>query len=284
MNDGPVTLLIEVAGAGGGVSAPRRRRVGLFAPGEPRWCWPPPRRGAWRCCARSALEFTVADPGPDRAWPGRAEPRQACARWRSTRRGAWPRAGPRRVVIGADTVVVAAAASGWASRRDAAEALRDAARGCRAAAHEVWTGLAVVRRRRAAHRGRGDAGAVRAAGRGGDRRLRGAPASRSTRRAPTASRALARPVRAAASRATTPTWSGCRSRAWLPSCSGEFAVNRGPRGPPRCALTPAFTADCLVSDASYGQGRRPLLGPGACERHGAVRGLARRRIVQWRMA
>jgi septum formation protein len=89
------------------------------------------------------LEFTVADPGPDRAWPGEAEPRHGVralaldkARRIAARR-------PDAVVIGADTVVVARDVR-LGKPRDADEALTMLRR-LHGRTHEVWTGVAVVR-------------------------------------------------------------------------------------------------------------------------------------------
>ena len=91
------------------------------------------------------LRFTVADPGPDRAWPGAAEARHGVralaldkARRIATRR-------PDAVVIGADTVVVARGHR-LGKPADEAEALRMLAR-LQGRTHEVWTGIAVVRGR-----------------------------------------------------------------------------------------------------------------------------------------
>jgi nucleoside triphosphate pyrophosphatase len=87
--------------------------------------------------------FTVLDPGPDRAWPGRAEPRHGVRALAldKARRVAEER--PDSVVIGADTVVVARGAR-LGKPRDLAEA-REMLRRLQGRAHDVWTGLAVVR-------------------------------------------------------------------------------------------------------------------------------------------
>jgi len=91
------------------------------------------------------LRFTVADPGPDRPWPGSAEPRHGVralaldkARKVAARR-------PDALVIGADTVVVARGVR-LGKPRDADEALAMLAR-LQGRTHEVWTGIAVVRGR-----------------------------------------------------------------------------------------------------------------------------------------
>ncbi|MBI1799698.1 MAG: septum formation protein Maf [Candidatus Eisenbacteria bacterium] len=87
--------------------------------------------------------FTVMDPGPDRAWPGSAEPRHGvralaldkARRVASRRKGA--------VVIGADTVVVARG-SRLGKPSDPGEA-RAMMRRLQGRVHEVWSGIAVVR-------------------------------------------------------------------------------------------------------------------------------------------
>ena len=86
--------------------------------------------------------FTVVDPGPDRAWPGQAEPRHGVRALAidKARRVAAKRSGC--VVIGADTVVVARGVrlGKPASREEAVEMLSR----LQGRTHEVWTGLAVV--------------------------------------------------------------------------------------------------------------------------------------------
>jgi len=86
--------------------------------------------------------FTVVDPGPDRAWPGEAEPRHGVRALAidKARRVAARRAGT--VVIGADTVVVARGTrlGKPGSREEAAEMLAR----LQGRTHEVWTGIAVV--------------------------------------------------------------------------------------------------------------------------------------------
>jgi septum formation protein len=90
-----------------------------------------------------ATEFTVVDPGPDREWPGRAEPRHGVRALAldKARRVSARRSGA--VVIGADTVVVARGHRLGKPRdeREAAEMLHR----LQGRTHEVWTGLAVVR-------------------------------------------------------------------------------------------------------------------------------------------
>jgi len=88
-------------------------------------------------------EFTVVDPGPDRAWPGAAEPRHGVRALAldKARRVAARR--PDAVVIGADTVVIARGER-LGKPRDAADAARMLER-LHGRTHEVWTGIAVVR-------------------------------------------------------------------------------------------------------------------------------------------
>ena len=100
-----------------------------------------PRRVA--LLRQAGAEFTVVDPGPDRAWPGEAEPRHGvralaldkARRVSAARRGA--------VVVGADTgVVVRGQRLGKPADREQARAMLMKLHGRQ---HEVWTGLAVVR-------------------------------------------------------------------------------------------------------------------------------------------
>jgi septum formation protein len=92
---------------------------------------------------QAGAAFTVVDPGPDRAWPGAAEPRHGVRALAldKARRVAAQR--PGAVVIGADTVVVVRGER-LGKPRDAAEALKMLQR-LQGRRHEVWTGLAVVR-------------------------------------------------------------------------------------------------------------------------------------------
>jgi septum formation protein len=87
--------------------------------------------------------FTVVDPGPDRDWPGTADPRHGvrALALEKARRVAARR--PDRVVIGADTVVVLRGERlGKPHDADQAAAMLRRLHG---RTHEVWTGLAVVR-------------------------------------------------------------------------------------------------------------------------------------------
>jgi len=99
-----------------------------------------PRRVA--LLKQAGAEFTVVDPGPDRAWPGTAEARHGVRALAldKARRVAIRRADA--VVIGADTVVVLRGERlGKPSGEDEALAMLRRLHGRR---HEVWTGIAVV--------------------------------------------------------------------------------------------------------------------------------------------
>ena len=89
--------------------------------------------------------FTVVDPGPDRDWPGSADPRHGvrALALEKARRVAARR--PGRVVIGADTVVVLRGVR-LGKPRNAGEAI-EMMRRLHGRTHEVWTGVAVVRDR-----------------------------------------------------------------------------------------------------------------------------------------
>ena len=89
------------------------------------------------------LAFTVVDPGPDRDWPGHAEPRHGvrALALEKARRVAGRR--PEALVIGADTVVVARGTR-LGKPTDEAEAL-EMLRRLQGRTHEVWSGLAIVR-------------------------------------------------------------------------------------------------------------------------------------------
>jgi septum formation protein len=89
-------------------------------------------------------EFAVSDPGPDRAWPGAAEPRHGVRALAldKARRVAAQR--PDAVVIGADTVVLSRGVRlGKPANTDEARAMLRRLHGRK---HEVWTGIAVVHR------------------------------------------------------------------------------------------------------------------------------------------
>ena len=87
-------------------------------------------------------EFTVADPGPDRAWPPAADARhgvRALALDKAKRIGAKR---PEAVVVSADTVVVVRGVR-LGKPADAEEA-KAMLRRLHGRTHEVWTGLALV--------------------------------------------------------------------------------------------------------------------------------------------
>jgi septum formation protein len=87
-------------------------------------------------------DFVVVDPGPDRPWPGQAEPRHGVRALAldKARRVAARR--PGAVVIGADTVVVVRGHRlGKPSTPTEAAAMLSKLHG---RTHEVWTGVAVV--------------------------------------------------------------------------------------------------------------------------------------------
>lgn len=98
-----------------------------------------PRRVA--LLRQAGAEFTVLDPGPDRAWPGASEPRHGVRALAldKARRVAAKR--PDAVVVGADTVVVSRGVR-LGKPKDAAEARAMLLR-LHGRKHEVWTGLAV---------------------------------------------------------------------------------------------------------------------------------------------
>jgi len=87
--------------------------------------------------------FTVVDPGPDRGWPGEAEPRHGVRALAldKARRVATLR--PGSVVVGADTVVVVRGVR-LGKPEDLAEA-RVMLQRLQGRTHEVWSGIAVVR-------------------------------------------------------------------------------------------------------------------------------------------
>lgn len=89
-------------------------------------------------------EFTVVDPGPDRAWPGQASPRHGVRALALDKAQRVAAGRPDAVVIGADTVVVARGERlGKPADRAAARAMLERLHGRQ---HEVWTGLGVVHR------------------------------------------------------------------------------------------------------------------------------------------
>jgi septum formation protein len=125
------------------MSAPRRNPGALFygGPAPIVLASASPRRVT--LLRQVGLAFTVVDPGPDRDWPGQAEPRHGvrALALEKARRVAGRR--PEALVIGADTVVVVGGArlGKPASEAEAVEMLRR----LQGRTHEVWTGLATVR-------------------------------------------------------------------------------------------------------------------------------------------
>ncbi len=102
-----------------------------------------PRRVA--LLKQAGLVFTVVDPGPDREWPGTAEPRHGvrALALEKARRVAERRTGA--LVIAADTIVVARGVR-LGKPKDELEAL-EMLRRLHGRTHEVWTGVAVARGR-----------------------------------------------------------------------------------------------------------------------------------------
>jgi septum formation protein len=100
-----------------------------------------PRRVA--LLRQAGATFTVADPGPDRVWPGGAEPRHGVRALALDKARRVALRKPGAVVIGADTVVVARGQR-LGKPQDAAEA-RAMLKRLQGRAHEVWSGIAVVR-------------------------------------------------------------------------------------------------------------------------------------------
>lgn len=125
------------------MSAPRRAPGALFYAGSAPivLASASPRRVT--LLRQVGLAFTVADPGPDRDWPGKAEPRHGvrALALEKARRVAARR--PEALVIGADTVVVARGVR-LGKPAGEAEALEMLKR-LQGRTHEVWTGLAIVR-------------------------------------------------------------------------------------------------------------------------------------------
>jgi septum formation protein len=86
--------------------------------------------------------FTVVDPGPDRDWPGEAEPRHGVRALALDKARRVARTRPRAVVIGADTmVIIRGQRLGKPRNRDEA---CDMLRRLQGRRHEVWTGIAAV--------------------------------------------------------------------------------------------------------------------------------------------
>ena len=88
------------------------------------------------------VDFTIADPGPDRAWPGTADARHGVRALALDKAKRVAAENPDAVVVGADTVVVVRGTR-LGKPRDAAEAKAMLGR-LHGRTHEVWTGLALV--------------------------------------------------------------------------------------------------------------------------------------------
>jgi len=101
-----------------------------------------PRRVA--LLRQAGAEFTVVDPGPDRPWPGQAEPRHGVRALALAKARGVAAERPAAVVVGADTIVVVRGERlGKPADRDQALAMLRRLHGRK---HEVWTGLAIVHR------------------------------------------------------------------------------------------------------------------------------------------
>jgi septum formation protein len=125
------------------VSAPRRPPGAIFYGGRGPvvLASASPRRVA--LLRQVGLVFTVADPGPDRDWPGQAEPRHGVRALALEKARRVAGRSPEALVIGADTVVVARGVR-LGKPSSEAEALEMLKR-LHGRTHEVWTGIAVVR-------------------------------------------------------------------------------------------------------------------------------------------
>jgi septum formation protein len=99
-----------------------------------------PRRVA--LLRQAGAAFTVVDPGPDRAWPGRSEPRHGVRALALDKARRVAERRPHAVVVGADTVVVVRGER-LGKPRDRAQALEMLAR-LQGRTHEVWSGIAIV--------------------------------------------------------------------------------------------------------------------------------------------
>ena len=89
-------------------------------------------------------EFSVSDPGPDRAWPGEAQPRHGVRALALDKARRVAERQPDAVVIGADTVVVSRGVR--LGKPANAEEARVMLRRLHGRKHEVWTGIAIVHR------------------------------------------------------------------------------------------------------------------------------------------
>jgi septum formation protein len=128
------------------VTGPRRRESTFYHGARPLvLASASPRRVA--LLRQVGATFAVADPGPDRPWPGRAEPRHGVRALALHKARAVAQRRPDALVLGADTVVVLAGdvLGKPGDAREAAELLRRLA----GRWHEVWTGVALVAGREA---------------------------------------------------------------------------------------------------------------------------------------
>ena len=99
-----------------------------------------PRRVA--LLRQAGAEFAVSDPGPDRAWPGEAEPRHGVRALALDKAKRVAERRPDAVVIGADTVVISRGVR--LGKPESADDARAMLRRLHGRKHEVWTGIAVV--------------------------------------------------------------------------------------------------------------------------------------------
>ena len=99
-----------------------------------------PRRVA--LLRQAGLSFTVVDPGPDRAWPGRAEARHGVRALALDKVRRVAAGQPEALVIGADTIVVARGMR--MGKPDNTEQAADMLQRLQGRTHEVWTGVAVM--------------------------------------------------------------------------------------------------------------------------------------------
>ena len=89
------------------------------------------------------LEFTVADPGPDRVWPGHADPRNGVRAMALDKARRIAARRTQAIVIGADTIVVARGMR--MGKPDGAAQAAEMLHRLQGRTHEVWSGIAVVR-------------------------------------------------------------------------------------------------------------------------------------------
>lgn len=120
----------------------RTKADALFWPGRPALVLASASPRRVQLLRQAGAKFTVVDPGPDRAWPGEAEPRHGVRSLALDKARRVAARKPGSVVIGADTVVVARGMRlGKPINNAQAEAMLARLQG---RTHEVWTGLAVI--------------------------------------------------------------------------------------------------------------------------------------------